>query len=93
MAAELGERSCIPQKAVNRIWSQGSASSQTGWMSKDYFQSNGFALSSAFGEPKCNGGAVASIAPAGLGPIVHEYLHGTYFRTRSTLLGEKWSIF
>jgi len=53
-AAEYGNKPCIAP-AQNRIWSQGSASSQTGWLSRDYFQVNGYAVASAFGQPKCDG--------------------------------------
>lgn len=74
--AEFGNRDCFRSKAADRIWSQGSASSQTGYMTKDYYQVNGYALASAFQEPVCEGNKIVSVPPAGLGVIVHEYLHG-----------------
>jgi len=76
IAAELGDRDCFKSKAADRIWSQGSASSQTGYMTRDYYQVNGYAMASAFNEPVCEGNKIASVQPAGLGVIAHEYLHG-----------------
>lgn len=66
-AAEHGPRPCLQSEPPqNRIWSQGSASSQTGWLSRDYFQVNGYAVGSAFGIPKCNGDTT-SAPNAGMG--------------------------
>ena len=84
ISAELGPRSCIKAKPADRIWSQGSASSQTGYMTRDYYQVNGYALTSALGEPVCDGSKIVSIPPAGLGIVTHEYLHGRSFSSSSS---------
>lgn len=75
-AAEHGTRPCLTDNVpANRIWSQGTASSPEGWLSKDYYQVNGHAIASALGEPKCDG-AAATAKSAAMGVITHEYLHG-----------------
>lgn len=75
-AAEAGNKPCLAaEPAQNRIWSQGTASAQEGWLSKDYYQVNGFAVGSAFEEPSCTG-TVASTVPTNMGVITHEHLHG-----------------
>lgn len=74
--AELGPRKCIPHEPPQkRIWSQGTGSSSDGWLSKDYFQVNGIAFAPALEQPKCDGETELEADAAGMGIIVHEYLH------------------
>ena len=81
-AAEYGPRPCLPDEPPqNRIWSQGSASSPVGWTSSDYFSINTYAVGSALEEPRCNKGDKSKLmkpVPAGMGVILHEYLHGKF---------------
>lgn len=74
--AEYGPLKCLSNEPPqNRIWSQGTASSQNGWLSKDFYQVNGFAIGSAFVTPTCNGNTV--VAPtSGNGVFQHEMGHG-----------------
>ena len=85
--AELGPLPCIKAQPVDRIWSQGSASSQTGYMTRDYYQVNGYALTSALGQPVCDGTKLVSVPPAGLGIVAHEYLHGTCCKALMSMSG------
>lgn len=79
-AAEYGPRPCLPDEPPeNRIWSQGTASSPIGWTSSDYFSINTYAVGSALEEPKCNPKNKLELMepePAGMGVVLHEYLHG-----------------
>lgn len=74
--AEYGRIPCAPtEKPENRIWSQGIATSDGGWLSADFYQVNGYAISSALGQPKCTNNAIEE-SPAQMGIMVHEYIHG-----------------
>ena len=74
--AEDGALSCLSSEPPqNRIWSQGAASAPEGWLSKDFYQVNGFAIGSAFVFPSCSTGSIKADFLK-LGVIQHEYLHG-----------------
>lgn len=69
--AEQGNRDCTGNSPIDRIWSQGSAGSASGWTTSDgSYSVRRFMIAGAFAEPACDG------VPVQMGVIAHEYMHG-----------------
>lgn len=77
--AEHGDKQCLPGSYLDRIWSQGSASSNGGWRSLDgNLEIGGHTIASAFANPRCdrNNDFQLLIEPNTMGVFTHEYMHG-----------------
>ena len=70
IGGEHGDVECLPGTHKDRIWSQGSGSTASGWEARDGHKAGGVTIASGWRTPLCDP------QPADMGVITHEFLHG-----------------